>query len=102
MSKKVMSGKLTEQQRYLLNRIPAVYQMDDKWYGKPKPETAELKRARRLIAAWDKAEALRVCKAKKRNEALITKARESVYFDPPEKALRIVQQCEKLLKGCPV
>jgi hypothetical protein len=99
MSRVVDNRKLTAQQNYLLQRIPSSYQLNG---HKPTPETAELKRARKLIERWDKTEALRECKAKKRNEALITKAREAVYFSTPEKALRIVQQCEKLLKGCPV
>jgi len=93
------SKKLTDQQRYLLNRIPGAYQMNG---HKPLPEPPDVRRARKTIERWDKAEALRACKAKKRNEALLTKAREAVYFASPEKALRIVQQCEKMLKGCPV
>jgi len=93
------SKKLTDQQRYLLGRVPSIYQMNG---YKPTPEPSEVKRARKTIERWDKAESLRSCKAKKRNEALITKAKEAVYFAPPEKALRIVQQCEKLLKDCPV
>lgn len=93
------SKKLTPQQNYLLQRIPRSFDMNG---DTPVPETAEVKRARKVIERWDKAEALRACRAKKRNEALITKAREAVYFSTPEKALRIVQQCEKLLKGCPV
>jgi hypothetical protein len=96
----VRGGKgMTDQQKYLLNRIPTIYQLDG---DKPTPETAEVKRARKVIERWDKAEGLRICKVKKRNEALIRKAREAVYFSTPEKALRIVQQCEKLLKGCPI
>lgn len=93
------SKKLTDQQRYLLNRIPGINYMrgDD-----PIPEPSEVKRARRVIERWTKAQALRECRARKRNEALITKAKEAVYFASPEKALRIVQQCEKMLKGCPV
>lgn len=91
--------KLTPQQNYLLNRVPSIYQMNG---HKPTPETADVKRARKIIERWEKAESLRACKAKKRNEALINKAKEAVYFASPEKALRIVQQCEKLLKGCPV
>lgn len=93
------SSKITDQQKYLLGRIPNLYQMDG--YVAP-PEPADVRRARRIIERWDKAEAARKCKSQKRNEALIRKAREAVYFAPPAKALAIIQQCEKLLKGCPV
>lgn len=90
---------MTDQQKYLLNRIPSIYQMDG---HKPTPETADVKRAKKVIERWEKSESLKECRAKKRNEALITKAKEAVYFATPDKALRIIQQCEKLLKGCPV
>jgi len=91
--------KLTDHQRYLLNRIPSIHYMNG---HTPKPESAEVKRARKVIDKWEKQENLLVCKAKKRNEALIAKAREAVYFASPQKALAIIRQCEKLLKGCPV
>jgi hypothetical protein len=93
------SKKLTDQQRYLLARIPGLYQLNE---HKPTPEPAEVKRARKIVDKWEKQEALLECQHKKRNEALIIKAKETVYFDTPEKALRIIQQCEKLLKGCPI
>jgi len=96
---KVSSSKINDQQKYLLGRIPSLYQMNG---HKKLDEPVEVKRARKVIERWDKAEELRECKAKKRNEALIIKAKEAVYFASPEKALRIVQQCEKMLKGCPV
>jgi hypothetical protein len=90
--------RITEQQKYLLSRIPRIYDMN----GAPKrQEPAAIKIARKRIENWDKAEANRECAARKRNEALIRKAREAVYFAPPEKALAIIRQCEKLLKGCP-
>lgn len=96
--KQIPSNKqLTPQQRYLLERIPSSYQMNG---YKERPEPIEVKRARRLVEKWDKEEKLRLCQAGKRNEALRRKAREAVYFDAPEKALAIVQQCEKMLKGC--
>ena len=89
--------QLTAQQQYLLQRIPSSYQMNG--YGE-RPEPAEVKQARKLIERWDKQEKLLSCQAEKRNEALRRKAREAVYFDTPEKALAIIQQCEKMLKGC--
>ena len=92
-------SKLTAQQSYLLGRIPSMHQLDG---YKETPEPSVVKQARRTLERWDKAEGLRRCKQQKRNEALIRKAREAVYFAPPEKALQIIQQCEKLLKGCPI
>jgi len=89
--------QLTVEQRYLLDRIPSSYQMNG---HKERPEPAEVKHARKLIERWDKEEKLRACQAGKRNEALRQKAREAIYFDTPEKALVIVKQCEKMLKGC--
>lgn len=89
--------QLTAQQRYLLDRIPSSYQMNG---YKERPEPAEVKQARKLIDKWNKEEKLLQCQAGKRNEALRQKAKEAVYFDTPEKALAIVKQCEKMLKGC--
>lgn len=90
-------SKLTDQQKYLLQRIPSSYQMNG---YKPQVEPAEVKQARKLIERWDKQEQLLQCQAGKRAEALRSKAREAVFFDKPEKALAIIRQCEKLLKGC--
>ncbi len=92
-------GKLSPKQNYLLQRIPSTYDMN----GTPKhPEPAEVKKARAIVERWEKQQELLACQARKRNAALVQKAREAVYFDTPEKALAIVRQCEKLLKGCPV
>lgn len=96
---KVFTGKLTDKQKYLLQRVPNLYSMNG--YERP-AEPAEVKRARRVIELWDKKHERGECEARKRNEALIRKAREAVYFATPEKALAIIQQCEKRLKGCPV
>lgn len=89
--------QLTVEQRYLLERLPSSYQMNG---YKERPEPAEVKQARKLIDKWDKEEKLRQCQTGKRNEALREKAREAIYFETPEKALAIVRQCEKMLKGC--
>jgi hypothetical protein len=67
---------------------------------KERTEPSEVKQARKLIERWDKEEKLLQCQAGKRSEALLRKAREAVYFDTPEKALVIIRQCEKMLKGC--
>jgi hypothetical protein len=89
--------RLTEQQKYLLQRIPSSYQMNG---YKERAAPAEVKQAQKLIERWNKEESRLRCQAGKRNEALRTKAREAVYFDTPEKALAIVRQCEKMMKGC--
>lgn len=91
--------RLTPQQQYLLNRLPSAYQMEG--YKEP-PEPAEVKAARKVINQYEKAKERAVCEVRKRNEALVTKAKEAIYFDTPAEALVIVRQCEKLLKGCPV
>lgn len=99
MTKKTFTGKLTDKQKYLLQRVPNLYQMNG--YERS-AEPAEVKRARKTIEQWDKKHERSECEAQKRNEALIRKAREAVYFETPEKALAIIQQCERRLKGCPV
>lgn len=67
---------------------------------KERVEPVEVKKARKLVKQWDKQEKLLQCQAGARNEALRRKAREAVYFDTPEKALAIIRQAEKMLKGC--
>ena len=89
--------QLTVEQKYLLERLPSSYRMNG--YKAPS-EPIEVKRARRLVEQWDKRKRLLQCQAGKRNEALRQKAREAIYFDTPDKALAIVRQCEKMLKGC--
>jgi hypothetical protein len=89
--------QLTVEQKYLLQRVPSVYRMNG---YKRSPELVEVKRARALVKRFDERERLLECRAGKRNEALRQKAVEAIYFDTPEKALAIVRQCEKMLKGC--
>jgi len=96
---KIDTRKLTAQQNYLLGRIPYSHDLDG---YKPTPEPAAIKLARKRIARWDAGETKKQCQARKRNEALLRKAKEAVYFESPEKALAIVRQCEKMLKGCPL
>lgn len=93
------AARLTEQQKYLLQRIPRMYDMNG---YVPRAEPAEVKQARKVVERWEKDEAKLECEARARNEALRRKATETVYFDTPEKALAIIQQCKKRLKGCPV
>lgn len=89
--------RLTDQQKYLIQRIPSSYQMDG---YKALPMPAEVKRAEAVVARYHKQESRRQCQAGKRKEALRQKAHEAVYFSTPEKALAIIRQCEKMLKGC--
>ncbi len=67
---------------------------------KERVEPAEVKQARKIIERWDKEESRLACESQKRKEALRQKAKEAIYFDTPEKALAIIRQCEKMLKGC--
>lgn len=97
MKKMNATRTLTDRQKYLLGRIPSLYDLN----GEPKiTEPSDIKTYRRLVSEWDERQRRESCKQKKRNEALIRKARESVYFDSEQKALDIVRQVEKLLKGC--
>lgn len=93
----VNNRRLTEQQKYLLNRIPNRYDLNK---GEELPEPKEVTRARGIVDRFEKTKARRACEQQKRNEALLRKAKEAVYFATPEKALQIIQQCEKLLKRC--
>jgi hypothetical protein len=90
---------LTARQNYLLARIPSQHSLN----GFHVPvEPKEVKQARKLIERYDKQIALQRCAHDKRIEALIRKAREAVYFADDVKALAIVQQVEKMMKGCEV
>lgn len=91
------STRLTDAQKYLLQRIPGSYQMNG---HKETPMPLEVKKAEKLVEQWRKRQSRERCAADRRKEALRTKAREAVYFSTPEKALAIIRQCEKLLKGC--
>lgn len=97
MKKSTTVTKLSDQQKYLLQRIPSSYQMNG---YKEAPKPVEIKRAEAVAERWRKQESRRQCQAQKRNEALRQKAREAVYFSTPEKALAIIRQCEKMLKEC--
>ena len=99
MAKKTLispPGKLTEQQRYLLNRIPSQYRMKKSDFVKP----ANVAQAEKTIARWNKQCSRISCREDRRNEALIQKAREAVYFSSPKKALAIVKQVEKMVRSC--
>ena len=99
MKKQVAWRTLNERQKYLLGRIPTKYYLTKR---KHEPEPANVRIARRLIASYDKKQALLDCQHTKRMEALVEKAKESVYFHPEEEALQIVQQIEKLTRKCEI
>jgi hypothetical protein len=96
-SQKQLPTRLTIHQKYLLQRLPSLYSMNG---HKERVEPAEVKQARKIIERWDKEESRLACESQKRKEALRQKAKEAIYFDTPEKALAIIRQCEKMLKGC--
>lgn len=95
--RKTTTTKLSDQQKYLLQRIPSSYQMNG---YKEAPMPAAVKKAGALVERYRKQEARARYAADKRKEALRRKAVEAVYFESPEKALAIIRQCEKMLKGC--
>lgn len=97
MKRATATTRLTDQQRYLLQRIPSSYQMNG---YKDTPMPAAVKKAEATVSRWHKEQSRQKCQAEKRGQALRTKAREAVYFSSPEKALAIIRQCEKMLKGC--
>jgi hypothetical protein len=97
--KPISQKTLTARQNYLLGRIPSTHSLNG-FHAPPEPK--EVKQARKLIERYDKALTLQRCVHDKRNEALIRKAREAVYFADDVKALAIVQQVEKLLRACKV
>lgn len=92
-------SKLTERQRYLLNRLPGKYDLAS--FARP-PEPTEVKRSRKIVDRWEQRMGKLSCAHTKRQEALLRKAKEAIYFCPEAKALAIVQQVEKMLKGCEV
>lgn len=88
---------LTDQQKYLLQRLPGAYDLNG--YHRPIVPVA-IKRAQKIVDRWEKQQSLAQCKAKKRAEALPEKAKEVIYFGSDQKALAVVRQVEKLLKQC--
>lgn len=88
---------LTDQQKYLLQRIPGKYDIAE---PKPEREPAEVRAARKLANDWDEAQRKASCKAKCQGEKAIQRAKEAVYFQPIESALKAVQEVESLTKCC--
>ena len=91
--------KLNEQQKFLLQMIPSVYEMSRRKHERVPPEVTK---AKRLVDSWVNRQSRLDCQHSKRMEALRNKAREAVYFATPEKALAIVRQVQKFKKGCEV
>lgn len=85
-------SKLTEQQSYLLRRLPKWYDVRDQ---NDPPEPPEIKRARALCSRYDERMSKKRKDSEKNFNNLLTKAREAVYFLTPEKALKVIQDFEK-------
>lgn len=85
-------SRLTEQQSYLLGRLPNWYSVRDEGEVADPPE---IKRARALLQRYDDRMARQRKDREKRFNILRTKAREAVYFMAPEKALKVIQDFEK-------
>jgi hypothetical protein len=87
-----MASRLTEQQSFLLRRLP-------NWYSVKNTvdviEPSEIKRARATVQRYDDRVRRQEKGREKRFNELLTKAREAVYFLTPEKALKVVQDFEK-------
>ena len=87
---------LTDQQKYLLQRLPGKYEI-----AEPKVvEPLSIKRMRKAVEAWDEKQRKVSCKVKCEGEKLIVKAREAIYFKPVDQALAMVQKTEMLRKCC--
>ena len=87
---------LTDQQKYLLQRLPEPYQITVPHLTEP----VRIRQMRKAIDAWDKRQHDLSCKIKCDGEKLITKAREAIYFRPVHEALALVQKAEALRKCC--
>jgi hypothetical protein len=89
-----MAGtKLTEQQLYLLNRIPNSYSIKDK-KTKDSKEPVHIAKARKLVKEYDDKLLEQAKQHREHLEKLCAEAREAVYFKPIADALAIVKALE--------
>jgi hypothetical protein len=88
---------LTDQQKYLLNRIPNGYDLRKL---KDQTDPPEVRRARKLVARWDDKQRKASCKHECKVKKLITSAREAVYFKPIKSALQAVKAVEAMKTCC--
>jgi hypothetical protein len=81
---------LNEQQEYLLGRIPNQYAFKDPDVVEP----TEVKKARKVIAAFDDKTSKFFSERKKKFAKARKAAIETVYFKQPERALEIIKALE--------
>lgn len=91
------SKTLSDQQKYLLQRLPGRYDIPER---KTDPEPARVRQARLVIERWDREQRKLSCKAKCAAEQALQRAREAIYFAPVATALLRVQEAEKFKQGC--
>jgi len=87
---------LTDQQKYLLNRLPGKWDLKSESLDEP----AEVKQARKVVEAFDEKSRKFSCAAACRAEKALSKAREAIYFKPIDAALAAVHEVEALKKCC--
>ena len=90
-------ARLTEQQSYLLNRMPKTYDYR-KFLKAESAEPARIVKARKLISDWERKQEDSRDAQEKKFESLLAEAREAVYFKPPEQALLAVKALEAKLR----
>ena len=87
--------KQSEQQKYLLSRIPSVWDLK-KRRSEESPEPKEVRAAKRVVERWKQAQEKAVAEEKARLNRLILDAKDAVYFSTPEKALALIKALEKM------
>jgi len=83
-------AQLTEQQKYLLDRLPSTYNLKAPITAEP----ATVQRAREVIAAFEEKKQKAFSERKVRFHKNLTAVREAIYFKPSGDALRMVQDLE--------
>jgi len=92
---KEMTMPVNEKQKYLLTKIPSLYEL--KRRRKDQPEPRDVRAARRTIEKWEASQKAITDQEVKRLDRLILDAKDAVYFSTPEKALALIKQLEKML-----
>jgi hypothetical protein len=85
-----MIGRLTQQQSYLLERLPKKYNLGIKY----KEEPIKIKNARKLIKDYDDNEVIRRDKLSKKFEKSIEEVKEAILFSPINDALKKLKELE--------
>lgn len=87
---------LTDQQKYLLQRLPSAYELK-----RPEaPTPPNVRKAMCLVEAYQNAQRKISCRWECKATKMLTAAREAIYFQSPQKALEIVHSLEALKKCC--